>query len=91
MFLTVLYTIYLTDLLPNITSPSRLTSRSQILMDNIFSSVINDDCIAGNLVSQIYNHHAQFLIISNYTITQNFMKYIYKRNFKQFISNSKCF
>ena len=41
--------IYSTNLLPNITS-LRLTSRSQILIDNIFSSVINDDCIASNLI-----------------------------------------
>ena len=43
--------IYSTNLLPNITSPTRVTSRSQTLIDNIFSSVINDDCIAGNLIN----------------------------------------
>ena len=53
---------YSTNLLPNITSPTRLTSRSQTLIDNIFSSVINDDCIAGNLISPISHQHAQFLI-----------------------------
>ena len=77
--------IYSTNLLPNITSPTRLTSRSQTLIDNIFSSVINDDCIAGNLISPISGHHAQFLIIPNYT-TQNSKKDIYKRNFKHFDS-----
>ena len=55
-------------------------------MDNIFSSVINDDCIAGNLISPISDHHAQFLIIPNYTITQNSKKGIYKQNFKHFSS-----
>ena len=50
--------IYSTNLLPNITSPTRLTSRSQTLIDNIFSSVINDGCIAGNLISPISDHHA---------------------------------
>ena len=59
--------IYSTNLLPKITSSTRLTSRSQTLIDNIFSSVINDDCIAGNLISPISDHHAQFLIIPNYT------------------------
>ena len=59
--------IYSTNLLPNITSPTRLTSLSETLIDNIFSSVIIDDCIAGNLISPISDHHAQFLIIPNYT------------------------
>ena len=77
--------IYSTNLVPNITSPSRLTSRSQTLTDNIFSSVINDDCIAGNLISPISDHHAQFLIIPNYT-TQNSKKDISKQNFKHFSS-----
>ena len=77
--------IYCTNLLPNIISPTRLTSRSQTLIDNIFSSVINDDCIAGNLISPISDHHAQFLIILNYT-TQNLKKDICKRNFKHFSS-----
>ena len=78
--------IYSTNLVPNITSPTRLTSRSQTLIDNIFSSIINDDCIAGNLISPISDHHAQFLIIPNYTITQNSKKDLYKRNFKHFSS-----
>ena len=60
--------------------------RSQTLIDNIFSSVINDDCIAGNLISSISDHHAQFLIIPNYTITQNSKKDLYKQNFKHFSS-----
>ena len=78
--------IYSTNVLPNITFPTRLTSRSQTLMYNIFSSVINDDCVAGNLISPISDHHAQFLIIPNYTITQNSKKDMYKRNFKHFSS-----
>ena len=78
--------IYSSNLLPNITSSTRLTSRSQTLIDNIFSSVINDDCIAGNLISLISDHHAQFLIIPNYTATQNSKNDVYKRNFKHFSS-----
>ena len=78
--------IYSTNLVPNITSPTRLTSRSQTLIDNIFSSIINDDCIAGNLISPISDHHTQFLIIPNYAITQNSKKDLYIRNFKRFSS-----
>ena len=43
--------VYSTNLHPNITSPTKLTIRSQTLIDNNFSRVINDDCIAGSLVS----------------------------------------
>ena len=50
--------IYSANLVPNITSPIRLTSRSQTLIDNIFSSIMNDDYIAGNLISPISDHHA---------------------------------
>ena len=78
--------IYSTNLVPNITSPTRLTSRSQTLIDNIFSSIINDDCIAGNLISPISDHHAQFLIIPNYTIPQKSKKDLYKRNVEHFSS-----
>ena len=78
--------IYSTNLVPNITSPTRLTSRSQTLIDNIFSSIINDDCIAGNLISPISDHHTQFLIIPNYTIPQNSKEDLYKWNFKHYSS-----
>ena len=78
--------IYSTNLVPNITSPTRLTSQSQTLIDNIFSSIIHDDCIAGDLISQKSDHHAQFLIIPNYTITQNSKKHLFKPNFKHFSS-----
>ena len=64
--------IYSTNFVPQITSPTRLTSRSQTLIDNIFSSVINDGRIEGNLISPISDQNAQFLIIHNYTITQKF-------------------
>ena len=43
--------IYSTNLVPNITSPTRLISRSQTLIDNIFSRIINYDYFAGNVNS----------------------------------------
>ena len=76
--------IYSTNLVPNITSPTKSTTLGQTLIDNIFSSFISDYCIAGNLISRISDHHAQFLIIPNYTITQNSKKELYKQNFKHF-------
>ena len=58
--------IYSTNLLPNLPSLTRFTSRSQTLIGNIFSSVIKDASLACNLISPISDHHAQFLIILNY-------------------------
>ena len=40
--------MYASFLLPYISPPSRETSRSKILIDNIFSSNIEDGCISGN-------------------------------------------
>ena len=48
--------IYFTNL-HNITS-TRSTNHTQTLVDNILSSVMNDDCIAGNHISTISDHHA---------------------------------
>ena len=58
-------------------------------MNNIFNSVINDDCTAGNLISPIYDHHVQFLIIHNYKKTQNSKNDVFEGNFKHL--NSKKF
>ena len=77
--------LYSTNLVHNITS-TRLTSQSQTLIDNLFSSIINDDCIACNLISLLSDHHAQFLPIPNYTITQNSKKDLCKQHFKHFSS-----
>ena len=68
-------------------------------MDNIFSNIINDDYIAGNLISPIPDHYADHHFpniwppIFNYTqlhaVTQNSKKDLYKQNFKYF-SSKKC-
>ena len=42
---------------------------------------MNDKYIAGNLISPISDHEVRFLIILNYTITQNSKKDNYKRDF----------
>ena len=45
--------MYASFLLPYISPPSRVTSRTKILIDNIFSSNIKDGCISGNIVTII--------------------------------------
>ena len=43
-------------LLPYITSPSRVTPRSQTLIDNFFSNVIEEGSKLGNLTTTISDH-----------------------------------
>ena len=45
--------------------PTRITSHSSTLIDNIFSNVIAPDIISGNLTATISDHLPQFLIIPN--------------------------
>ena len=45
--------------------PTKKTSHSNSLLDNIFSNVIDPDLISGNLTATIYNQLPQFAIIPN--------------------------
>ena len=68
--------IYTSNLLPHITSPTRLTSRSQTLIDNIFSN-INGECTSGNIINTISDHLGQFLVIPNCSYSYNSKKEIF--------------
>ena len=49
---------------PHITIPTRITSRSKTLIDNIFSNCNNyEEGISGNITVSLSDHLAQFLII----------------------------
>ena len=48
-----------------ILQPTRITSHSNTLIDNIFSNVIDPDITSGNLTATIYDHLPQFSIILN--------------------------
>ena len=52
-------------LLPYITSPTRVTPRSQTLTDNIFSNIIAEDIISGNIMTTISDHYIQFVLFKN--------------------------
>ena len=75
--------IYSSNLLPHITSPTQLTSRSHTLIDNIFSN-INEECTSGNIINTISDHLGQFLIIPNCSYSYNYKKEIFQKNFKKF-------
>ena len=51
--------------IPLILQPTRITSHSNTLIDNIFSNVIDPDIISGNLTATISDQLPQFSIIPN--------------------------
>ena len=51
--------------LPHIFNPTRTTSSSATLRDNIFTNNYNCSFVSGNLVSTLSDHHAQFLIMGS--------------------------
>ena len=48
-----------------ILQPTRITSHSNTLIDNIFSNVIDQDIISGDLTATISDYLPQFAIIPN--------------------------
>ena len=58
-------TLPLSLFIPLILQPTRITSHSNTLIENIFSNVIDPDIISGNLTATISDHLPQFSIIPN--------------------------
>ena len=69
-FLDMMYENFL---LPYISSPTRVTPRSQTLINNIFSN-IEDETISGNITTTISDHYAQFTLFKNKTKSQKKIK-----------------
>ena len=71
--------------IPSILQPTRITSHSNTLIDNIFSNVFDPDIVSGNLTAKISDHLPQFAIIPNMfgNITGNKLK-IYERDWSKF-------
>ena len=51
--------------MPLILKPTRITSHSSTLIDNIFSNVFDPDTVSGNLTATISGHLPQSAIIPN--------------------------
>ena len=77
-FLDSLYTNFL---LPYISTPSRVTTHSTTLIDNIFSNNIEDGLISANIISTISDHYAQFLLMKIMKIKQRETTDIYRHDF----------
>ena len=70
-------------LLPYISSPTRVTPRSQTLIDNIFSNITEDEIISGNITTTISDHYAQFTLFKNKTKSEKNKKIAkFARNYK---------
>ena len=81
--------------IPLILQPTRITSHSNNLIDNIFSNVFDPDIVSGNLTATISDHLPQFAIIPNMfgNIIGNKSK-IYERDWSKFdrkIFSLDCF
>ena len=71
--------------IPLILQPTRITSHSNTLIDNIFSNVIEPDIISGNLTANISDHLPQLSIIPNMFGHIPGNKYnIYERDWSKF-------
>ena len=71
--------------IPLILQPTRITSHSNTLIDNIFSNVIEPDIISGNLTATISDHLPQYAIIPNIFGNISGNKYnIYERDWSKF-------
>ena len=53
------------SLLTRIIKPTRITPRSQTLIDNIFFNGLQANIVTGNIVTDISDHFAQFISISH--------------------------
>ena len=73
------------SLLPTITKPTRVTSRSKTLIDNIFINDTSDNLVSGNITTSISDHMAQFLLkTTTYPAMPKKSPLVYKRNYKNF-------
>ena len=75
--------------LPYILQPTRITSHSKTLIDNIFTNVIFPDSVSGNLAATISDHLPQFLIVlPQFIIVPSNKSNIYERDWSNFNQES---
>ena len=71
--------------LPHILQPSRVTTNSKTLIDNIFSNMAVPNIISGNLTASISDHLPQFLVARNSFFNASYPKSNnYERDWSRF-------
>ena len=75
------------SLMQRIMNPTRITPRSQTLIDNIFYREVQPKIIAGNIAIDISDHLTQFIAIPG-RHTEHLNEDIYRRNYKA-LNNDK--
>ena len=81
-FLSILHSHYL---LPLITSPTRISSHSATLIDNIFTNTNEIQIFSGNISTSISDHLPQFAFVSDFfQQNANNEKNLWKRDFRNF-------
>ena len=73
-----------------ILQPTRITSHSNTLIDNIFLNVLEPDITLGNLTATISDHLPQFAIIPNTVGNISGNKHIYERDCRPFNKYFAC-
>ena len=75
--------------LPYILQPTRLTSHSKTLIDNIFSNAISHEATSGNLTATISDPLPQFLFVPNVFSNPSCQKSnIYERDWSKFVQQN---
>ena len=80
--------MYASFLLPYISKPSPVTPHSKTLIDNIFSTNIEDGSISGNIVTTISDHFTQFLLLQNLNNKSPTKSEIYHQDFEKLNKNN---
>ena len=70
------------NFLPLITAPTRVTSRSKLLIDNIFVNRYDQNIISGNILVGISDHMPQFSLIPEVKKATKKTLVTFKRRFK---------
>ena len=76
---------------PYILQPTRITSHSKTLIDNIFSNIISHEVISGNITATISHHIPSFLFAPDVLSQDSCQKSnIYERDLVKIYSNRLC-
>ena len=78
------YKNFNTSFVPQVTTPTHLSPRSKILIDNIFTTDNTKCTISGNKHTIISNNLAQFILFLIAQLKRDIKKDLYERSFKNF-------